>query len=365
MKKRYLILLVLVTALAVLAMTGCATESSSLDGKNIATFELNGGTLDYQSSSSTTKVHFAYHPGTYILDPATIPGYKLYRNDYDFTGWYTSPECKPEEKWDFTLDTFNEPTLTLYAGWEKSINHTFTVCYVDENGQTVSLGEYRVSGGEAFDDWRNFAKNRKDHTPLPEFYSDAACTALWDKNTTHPGGDADLNVNVYVKYIVGEWELVSTYAQLNTAIKNNSNVYLTSNIDCGGADFYYKSFSGDINGNGYTISNFNVPKNGSLRVSCSIFDTLESGAEIKNVSFADATYKLTDINADNATKYGLHVAALAKKANGATIEGVTICGKLETNYTGELPRLNEAVYDTASVYTVNGFEANVTVTASN
>ena len=96
-----LIFFVLVIALLTITMVGCGREDESLEGKNIVTFELNGGTMDYKTSSSKTKVHFAYIPGTYVLDPVEDLHYDLYRSDYEFTGWYTSPDCNSWELWSF------------------------------------------------------------------------------------------------------------------------------------------------------------------------------------------------------------------------------------------------------------------------
>ena len=120
MKKRHLVFFAAVMVLCALLLTGCSGDELDLDGKNIVTFVMNEGTLDYKTSRTDTEIYFAYHPGTYILDPAEIPNYQLYRAGYNFTGWYTDKECSPASKWDFTTP-FNVPELTLYAGWEKAI----------------------------------------------------------------------------------------------------------------------------------------------------------------------------------------------------------------------------------------------------
>lgn len=364
MKKRYLILFALVAMLftLTLALTGCGQSEETFDGKNIATFYMNGGTLDYQTSSSTTKVHFAYHPGTYILAPEKIPGYKLYNIGYDFTGWYTSAECKPNEKWDFEKDTFNTPELTLYAGWKKSIKHTYTVCYVDEvSKKTVSLGEYPVSSGAKFEDLFKYASKREGYTSLG-FYSDPELETPWNESFTHPGGDSDYDVPVYVKFIEGKWNIVSNYTELNSALKGNKNAYITKDIDCGGKSLTYESYSGTINGNGHTVSNFAVAKTGSLVVFCSIFEKLKDGAKICDVTFADAKYDLKGVS-QTAISKTLRVAAIAQSIEGEiTISNVSISGALTTNYTGELPRLNEAIYDSEATYTKENFTCTITVT---
>ena len=357
MKNKILILLAL-TIVLLATVVGCKAADNSLEGKNIVTFELSGGTLKYSTSSTKTKINFAYYPGTYIIAPEDIYGYELSRSGYDFTGWYTSADCLPGELWDFNTP-FNTETLTLYAGWKESISYTYTLYYTDENGEVVTLDSYFVEAGDTFSDWRGFAKKRAGYTPLA-FYSDKELTTPWDTSFAHPGGDEDLNIEVYVSYIEGDWTLVATYAQFLSAINNNKNIYLTQDIDGAGAEFYNKSFSAKIEGNNFAISNLNVVKTGTIRYYCSMFTTLGEGAEIKNVSFTNVTFTLDNVN-ETVASSGVNIAALARSSNGAVIENVTVTGQVLTEYTGELPRLNEAIYDSESAVTIEGFTAKITV----
>lgn len=362
MKKRFLILLAITVAVLLLTAVGCRNNNSALEGKNIVTFELTGGTLEYKTSSSRTRVNFAYFPETYILDPAKIPGYKLYRSGFDFTGWYTSENCLPEEKWDFENTLFTEEKLTLYAGWEKSIHHTFTLYYTDENGDVQTLDAYKVDAGETFSDWRGYANKRSGHTPIG-FFSDKELTTPWDADFAHPGGETDTDVAVYVSYIVGEWELVSNYAQFTSAMNAGKNIYLTADIDGAGAEFSNVNYAGHLEGNGYTISNLTVSKSGTLIMNCTMFNTLSEGAKITNVNFSGVNFKLVGVN-QSAVTSGLRIAAIARNANGATIQNVTVSGEVLTDHTGTLPRLNEAVYDSETTATVENFTANITVTTT-
>ena len=106
MKKRYLIFFVLVLATLTLLMSGCGNVEKSYEGKNMVTFEVNGGILETNTAIVKTKIQFAYEPNTYLLDPTELPGYKLSRQGYNFTGWYTSAACNPQDKWDFSGDLF-------------------------------------------------------------------------------------------------------------------------------------------------------------------------------------------------------------------------------------------------------------------
>ena len=356
-KRRLIIsLAVIVIAILALSLSSCGNEGQSIEGKNVVTFELNGGTLELKTSSVDTKINFAYHPGTYILDPSEIPGYKLFRQDYDFTGWYTSPECDPDDKWNFKTP-FETETLTLYAGWEKSVKFTYGVYYV-QNGESFLLGSYDVKSGATFSDWRPYATTRKDYTPIG-FYSDKELTTAWDGTFTHPGGEVDTEIPVYVKYIEGNWKLVDDFNELRSALKAGENVYLTADIDCAGEDLGLSGiYNGLFEGNGYTVSGLKTVKSGSIRPSVAIFKDLGDKAEIRNVTFADVAYDFTGIK-DSAT--ALKISALAVSSAGAEISNVSVTGTVTTNYADELPRLNEAVYEADDATVVTDFTANINI----
>lgn len=363
MKKLRLILLILTLALVAIFAAGCGSgEDSSLEGKNIVTFEMNGGTLKYGTSSTKTNINFAYHPGTKILDPSSdIGGYELMRAGYNFTGWYTSEECKSSQKWNF--DTlFDTETLTLYAGWEKAVKYTFDICYVDGEGKTVVLGSWSAKeGGTVAQSFvKNEAEKREGYTPFG-YYRDAALTVPWSFATKHPGGETDTSVPIYVKYIEGEWSMVSNFAQLKSALSGGENVYLTSDIDCGGAElsFIGKTYGGILEGNGYSVNNFTVSASeGVLALKrCAIFDTLSPTAVIRNVDFVDVSYVVTV--ADGVEGVTFEVATIALSADGATISYVTVSGRFLTNYGGELPSVEAAVLVGTPV--IDGYTASVTV----
>ena len=364
MKKKLIFITVLAVALTLL-LSGCAAAGNSLKGKNIVAFEVNGGTLNYGTSSTNTKVNFAYHPGTYIIDPITLPNYSISRNGYNFTGWYTSAECKESEKWDFST-AFEVENLTLYAGWEKDIHYTYTVYYMNGD-KSVALGSYNVSAGEAFEDWRDFGNTREDHTCIG-YYSDPDCTSEWDFTSTHPGGEADLDIPVYVKHIEGVWKLVDNYDALKSAVKGD-NVYLTANIDCEGKELALGDFNQIFEGNRYKVTNFTVNKTSSiLNPSCAIFSSLGAKAVVRNVSFEGFTMNFYDIKeSTDKIKVTAKVAALAVNMTaGAKVSSVFVSGTLKTDYNGEFPCISKVYYyndtdDTSALSGVSEFTANITV----
>lgn len=358
MKKTYLIFFFLLTVALALTLSGCGKQEQSLDGKNIVTFELEGGTLDYGTASTNTNIFYAYEPGSYILDPAEIPNYKMYRSGYVFTGWYTSKDCSASSKWNFSTP-FETETLTLYAGWKKAIVYSYTLYYTDGES-AVSVGKYEVNEGDKFEDWRKYAANRAGYTPM-SFYSDAALTTPWSNDTVHPGGETDLDIPVYVKYIEGVWNLVDNFTALKSALSNNKNIYLTADVDCAGQVLFDEvTYSGIFNGNGYTVSNFTVAQFGTTRnPTCAMFKLLGEGAVIKDVSFTGVVY---DFTSASVTANSHKVAALAVTATGAKVSSVTISGTIKTNCNASIiPNVNSAFYENSESSTVTDFVANVTI----
>ena len=357
MKKHFKLICTVIFAVALtLILSGCGRKEQSFEGKNIVTFELEGGILGYGTAETSTNIYYAYEPGSYILEPEKLTNYTINRIGYDFTGWYTDKECTT--KWDFGTP-FTQAELTLYAGWKESISYTYSVYYVDEETNTpVLLGVYEdVQDGAHFEDWRSYANNRSGYTAM-NFYSDASLTTLWDNSYEFKHEGVDKDVPVYVSYIKGEYNLVSTYDQLVSAVKGGKNVYLMNDISCGGKDLSFGTYNGEIAGNGYTVSNFNVPKTGTtINPACAIFTKLGAKAKIENVSFTNATYTFTGVN---TSAKAFKAAALAVSSeNGAIVNNVTITGTLTTNYDGELNKLNSFVYD--NDITTSG-TCNVTIT---
>ena len=371
MFKKISIVFVLLALLCVMSavLSGCSVKVDELEGKYVVTYEVNGGILNFSTSSTKTNVFHAYVPNTQLVDPVTMPNYSISRNGYKFTGWYTSVECKPEEKWNF--DTYlTVEQLTLYAGWEKETKYTYAI-YFSVEGVDHPLGTYEVAEGDKFDDFRKFGNSRAGYTAMG-YYKDAECTEAWDFEFTHPGGTSDTEIPVYVKHMEGEWKLVTNFDELTSALKTG-NVYLMNDIDCGGGELSAPTtFSKIFEGNGFTVSNFTVKKSGTAKTpSVAIFKTLAKGADVRNVTFTDVKYDLTGVR----ESYGSIVvtpqaAALAiSMESGAKVKDVSVTGELTTNYIeGSLedfvsqPFYFEGVADPAITAGISNFTASVTIT---
>lgn len=335
LKRIFIPLLLLLLVASCLCITACNGNADILDGKYLVRFVFNGGRLSVGTTSVDDSSSFGYayeELNTLILDP--VAKYSrpnttdaISKSGFVFTGWYKDEKCT--QKWDFARDRLNTETLTLYAGWETAVKHTYSVCYM-EDGQRHVLGTYnltsaQIANGAKFQDYRNFANGRRGYTSLGLYYSDPECTKLWDNDYTHAGGDTDLDISVYVKLIEGDWQIVKNFDDLNKALDDNlnliNNVYLLDDIDCGGRELYFGDFNGLFYGKGHSISNFVV--SGTRRIS--LFSNLGEKAEIQEVTFEKATYLI-----DNQEVPSFELAVISQKAEiGAKVSDVSVSGVVE------------------------------------
>ncbi len=327
----------------VVSLYGCSKEND-YSNKSKVVFELEGGV--YQNC--TLPVFHFYdveeNGSTLIYELNHFSKQEFERAGYVFQGWYKTKNIEGDivtysDEWNFESDQISKSGVTLYAYWKKAINHTFDVCFTDENNKTVIIGSYEVEEGDTFDDYMNYAKKRIGFTAL-NFKDEQG--NLWDDSFKHPGGEADLNIKVFVEYIKGEYAIVRTAKELKA--NKNKNIYLMNNIDMNRDKLSFGDYKKDFQGNGFTISNFTIdydgggtisdfedPLNNSLYIS--LFKSLD-GANIENVTFDKVSVV---VNTNYSKIYKIYVSGLASKITNSTIKNVTFNGtysyiKLPTNF---------------------------------
>lgn len=332
---RWLLLLLLLGLCAALAGCGSTPEDDFADRVKV-TFELEGGV--YQNCTLPVNHYYSFRSGTEnrISDLSAYSGKELARSGYVLEGWYRQKNTAADGtvtysgKWDFETDLVGEEGVTLYAFWKPNITYTYEVCYRDGDG-IRTLGTYEVNAGEAFDDYLNYAGKRPGYTSLGVFRDETG--AILDSTAGHPGGETDLAVRVFPDYVEGDYAVVRTPTEL---VKYKSrNIYLMNDIDFEGKSFGgFGTYTGTIEGNGYSIKNFSLSyrngKNdlisdpelsGDGGLLCiALFQNLR-GATLRNVSFTDFTVKI-ECMAPNLKR--VIVAPLALKCSGSALENVTV-----------------------------------------
>ena len=329
MKKRNLLSIVLAIVL-LFSLAGCKEKDSTPTGI-LVTYDLNGGT--FQNCTLPIKQYYTYSASAkkIIVDPETLVKDVIQKSGYTLEGWYT--DTNYTDKWDFKNDVLTTENLTLYAKWVKDIKYTYNVCYIDEStNETIIINSYNVEAGEKFEDYRDYANKREGYTAF-EFVDKLGNP--WDFEYTHPGGDTDLAINVYVNYIKGEYKIVSTKKEFINAVSKCDNIYLLNDIDLEGEEISFGDYTNQVfEGNGYTVSNFKVTVNVSFpqhlvkdhtdesknSAYVSLFGNIEK-ATIQNVNFDNVIFELS---VTPARTYRIYLAPLATSIKDSTIANVTI-----------------------------------------
>lgn len=344
---------------ALVSLSSCRNEDK-YSGKTEVIFELEGGT--YQNCTAPVKYYYDLNEGKFIVEPSNITDSKVERSGYELMGWYKTKkidgtEVTYEDEWNFTEDEISEEGVTLYAYWKKVYKYTFNVCYYDENNELQTLGSYSVKANDKFSDYLNYANKRLGYTPLG-FYNEEGNEIT---NLTHPGGNQDLAINVFVKYIKGTYKIVKNASELKAA--KNQNIYLMADIDMNGETLNFGDYKSSFIGNGYTISNFTVNYTASRdslvedftdsnkkSLCISLFGNTD-GAHIENVTFKDAKVVVTTTL---STTFRIYVAPLSMSTKNSSFENVSFIGtydytRLPSNFNVE----ENLIFITDQAYYIN------------
>lgn len=345
-------------------VTACSTKSNEPEGVKII-YDLVGGT--YKNCTNPIRLYFEFNEEEqmYIQDPTSLTNDEVLRSGYTLEGWYTDKEYT--NKWDFEKDQVTKDGLTLYAKWKKNIIYKYNVCYYDKDNKLQIINSYEVSAGEKFNDYLNFAKKRNDgiYTPIRFLQENGE---VWNENFTHPGGDANLDINVIVEYIEGDYAIVTNAKQLKE--NKNRNIYLAGDIDLNGEEFPLKDYRYKLVGNGFTISNCVVTTNptkyglttdhiqsdqNSLYVS--LFGNLKN-ATISNVTFDNVVF---DIKSTYSNTFKIYVSPICTKLENSKVEDVSInvtynCNQLPDGFDTE----KDLLFVTDEVYLIKDESSSVT-----
>lgn len=323
------------------------TYSYSEKGTAKAIFHLEGGTCQ----NSKNKITYLYDfDGTQdsiqIIDPnvlITSPQDQIIRNGYYIEGWYQTKVENPDgtveysDKWDFANDTMTLEGVELYAKWEINKVYTYEVYYYDINGNEVLLDKYEVKEGEKFSELFLNNKEVEGYTSLG--YLDESGNP-WDENFTHPGGESDLAIKLYLDLIEGEYTVVKTARQFKTALTRKESIYLMNDIDLEGEEISFNSYSGTVKGNGYKVYNFTVKydsSKGGLKGSLEDINGTQDHLyislffELKDATFVDINFEEIKIvvNTDFSNIKYMIIAPLAIKAENVKMENVKFSGTIE------------------------------------
>lgn len=320
-------------------LAGCGNSTRNFDDKVKVIYHLEGGIYQNCEQPIIQFYDFDEDTSNLIVDPSTLSGQTIMRSGYTLEGWYTEKTGEGDNvsysgKWDFANDKVTSSGITLYAKWKPNITYTYEICYRDETDNSVhTLGSYEVNEGDTFNTYYAtfYGNKRYGYTALNGLYTEN--DEPWDESFTHPGGETDTAVRVFLHYIEGNYVLVDSARKLLT--NKNANLYLTCDIDFEGDAFSgFGDYKGTILGNGFAIKNFTLSydnsKNGLVTdpdlntegglLCISLFSSL-SGATIKDITFSDFTI---DIKAGYPGTKMILVAPLSMKMQNSTLTNVSV-----------------------------------------
>ena len=229
-------------------------------------------------------VSFQYEESkTYSVPSTKDVVYYPYTDDFISEGGpgdpTTSPPSSPLEEYGLTVTNPQAGTRwrqrdTLYVGWNYPFNYVLTI-QLWQNGQYVQDIE-TASGRDEFDLWK-----------IPDSISTGDG---YQVKVIAPDGDYGFSglFSIIEKSSTSDPIPISSCQDFMTKFTDeNGNYYLTSDIDCKGAELTpIFVFKGNLDGRGHTIENFDIKQQGSPNVG--IFRTVESTAVIKNLTIEDA-----------------------------------------------------------------------------
>lgn len=355
MKKKtvFTILLLLLVAAALCACSAGLTEADvkkANANKWHVTYDLTSsdppteGQEDYDipnfGRDSMTISHFynKAEGGTKILAPeGNELKIAVSRPNHFLEGWYPTKECVYTEKWNFDTDKITGDT-TLYAHWLPNFEFVFVT---NEGGGEVEISRLQVKleGMVTTAD----APKREGYTML-EWYADPTCTQVWDTTTKHSGKvengeQVGRTQKIYTEWIAGDYTIVKDEAGFSAALMANANVYLVADLDYSVRNEddtlknywlgYEATYSATIEGNNHTVSGIELQfpdVHGTASIGgrvdeCGAFNTLASGATLKNITFSISVVASTELVWETT------VGGLAANVRaGVTFENVTLTG---------------------------------------
>ena len=373
------ILMILLIVLASLLVFGGCTLKPTLDDvldeyELVAqvTYYANGGAFEKGGAEKNYYLAEGQKAPPIGSDDLTVTSGvapQVTRVGYDLVGWYfveldenKAPVFEDEtsqiykltnEKVDFSQAMENGTRWVIAAKWEKKYCvHVVMVC---EEGRTVEVDEFKgdftseqtsfQNGdriGELYSDDNdkvslstsvNLFTVKDEAFTFLRYYEDAACTLPAKSSVTLEDSD----MTVYAKFATGKWTRISNRREFAKIFPQNGeseavNYWIMDDIDCKGmkVDSYLKNFSGKIEGDNHTISNFGVSVNiDTMKVA--LFGNIKAGASITNVTFENVTMAYTSKTEMKPEVYGVFTSI----DENATISNVVLTGSLSFSGPGD------------------------------
>ncbi|WP_066715727.1 InlB B-repeat-containing protein [Clostridium sp. Marseille-P299] len=345
--------LMLILGMVTLLTVGCSVGTKSLfvhpteQGYPYAvTYDALGGHINQMK----TRVVY-YAEDSLLYKPSGTSGMLVEPKNGQKTliGWYTNyttEETKngtvynfnEDDLWNFDTDRVNatvapEETLEIYARWADNPN----ILFVDaDNPDGDSLLKWNINVGNTLSRPTSAEPTKSGYT-LVDYYADEACSTKYtfgqiiSEENIEYDENGNAYIKIYCKFIEGELIRVKTISQLQAMEQAPEAKYILANdLDLSGQAWKpIEGFTGEFDGNGYTISNLTVnAKNKVAGVAAKNADEVSFGlfATLNNAKISDLTLKDTKIIIDKTSNVKLCAGVLAGRTKRATIKNVMVDG---------------------------------------
>ncbi len=260
--------------------------------------------------------------------------------------------------WDFQDDkltvasdyayTEGEYTLTLYAAWIPYF--TYTVYEETDKGwESVGIYEFNpnLTAAELHVPVWNEETGAMDYGEFPQAQNKTFTAAYSDPEKKNPvaeklehdgyvdfekGVAVGLNVDCYADWKDGLWYKIKTAQQFVANSRINGCYEILADLDFkdlvwnAGLSGGSSEFSGQIIGNGHTLSNITVAQTSNSQIYGGLFGRIGATAVIENVTFKDVIYTLNAASRMGGSRFGLFSGNLNESAK---IENVSVSGVLQ------------------------------------
>ncbi len=366
------VIILAIAILAVTVLTAC-NSTPTLEGVKddyglsaVVHYHANGGRCDNQRNVASLYYKAGDMPLAYDGKTEIQGKFSILRDEYDLVGWYYPEKDSSgnivyvdedkdivelsDSKYDFSVPMKSGDEIHIYAKWMPKKNVKILLAsdtrmgadQLTYNGKTYTcnsresvITEYSFDTNNRVEELTNDPiTGKKNNHPLGYtfvgFYADQDCTreVEWPIRRTEEEGD----VYIYARYFSSEWKVISKpyeVAQMfNHLADNTGKYYVKNNITAEPNTSSINispnaTFSGIIEGNGYTIEGFTFssiyPKTGSQ---ISLFGRVTESAEISDLTIKDFNGNLY---IQGGTSVEAYFFALALES-GAKIEGLKLDG---------------------------------------
>lgn len=363
-KKIILVVCIAICGLFILSACESHTLESEKDRYDLTvdiTYHANGG----EFNNNDNKALICYQDGSYALNLGSdniIYGDIILKYDkHSLVGWYYAETDSDgnviyedekkglvklsDQKFDFTKPLEKGDVIHIGAKWladtkleillanESVISNELTYNGITyKSGDVVSSYQFDVSGkvSKPSRDPMTNKRNGPEGYVLAEYYYDIDCTKIveWPVESS----EENENVQIYAKYLSDEWTVIDNQTglyQMFTVANNTGKFFIKNDINASSEQIKNVEnivFSGEIRGNGYTITGLTV-RNVSVGEGghASLFGTITKDAKISDLTIKD--FKVEYTNSTQPTNASISASFLAKEIqDGATIENLKIDG---------------------------------------